>query len=1436
MPLDSTQELTTTSPTSVVDLRFYAGPLWSSLDPADYVFRALPTGWADADTPTAVWTEITDRVKWDGTLTLERDGSAVVGSMSIQGVNYDSDYLGLDRAIVVLDRVSVNGAVLYDWGLYFRGIITAGEHADDYRHGGDWQRELEGLQVPLRLTNAPRVTAGPIDIAYGKSVTETSTLADPASESGSGEFRGVTVSLAPSNVTDANLNTVWISATAPSPTGETPVEAPWIGIDKVFFMPATGYTGFWWFEVYNANPLGATAGGMFAFRNQDNVWLDLYIHPNNPVAGFESEGYGLGPKERGIVCSDRALFEALTGGARKAKWIVEAKSWPLKGKGEPRITPLDGTAFTLSPTAGSVVMHNNATFGVCDSVAWNQDGANPGIANWVGGAVDVSALTVGQGIRRSPSGTETNTAADWAVDEYPEPGDTIQPGQVEALLLDLGAHGTQLAEDYTAGGTTLTLSDTSAFPVRPGGATNEGMIGLETFTYTGRTTTTLTGVSPLAGNYNTGEGVYPYVDGAMMTGWPVSEITLVRRQGLDDSGVALPVLDTFRVYIRKTGDDTPDLPTADNPAETAWRADWDTHYFAGKGNTQPIVTFRPMGANSQGFRWMRWVMVYVMKMSDGGRAKLNEVNVMLAQTEVGGSGLGDIDGATSGALAKYLLETHYNLADGGFVDETVPTVHGLLGSHATAIAPYAAVLEDLARVTGCVARYNRAGGLNWRLDPWWPTGAGTLHLTPTATLGSEHVRGEVRYRSQKPSIVGVVVRARSVDGLSQYTAVWPLEADTLGPVREYTDYVVSSEADAMWLAQALYCREGLNYAITGAPQEAFLTIKGIGEWCGVDQWIDLATDDATGEVKPVNCAYLLRDQFTTDRSAGAVNATAAEPGPGSRTVTDTESKLTIASAALTFAGGKASPVNGDPGILYPSMARTAGRVLTAKVNYTGSVGRSFIGWSASGTAGNFLWFGVSGQPLARDGLLATDVSIAGALSASTEYKIAVVLRSAGACYFIRGGAFTEWTLLWVGGVYSAATLRPAILNYDAAFTADDVEIPDALYLPTPVAYDSFTRGNGAIGSSEATGPDGQTTVARAWTGAGATVAGNVAVITPTEGPEKLTDGALENWTSATNLTSWTEGVAGTSTVNQETSVVHGGSGALRLDIDASNSVANAYQSWTAAAGDWYLISAWLRASASGKQMRIDYGSGPQQSGARRDPGTTWTQYYQSFRSANTTGRVTLNRSAAASASLYFDDISVKKLTLATLFATHDSPTPDVMVGAKLAAYAEGTQAGIVARLDSATGPANFIIAYQDFQVATGYVKVVECVAGVYTELGSFASAYASGDRLVLWLKGSAFRAYKVNAAGVPVLLGSGTTAVLSGTLHGLFSTHSGNTFDNYSCWPVGTAGEYAALNDVGKLGYTGASSWLTERVTQEFRTADRQRQWSTRLNLRRFIR
>ena len=92
------------------------------------------------------------------------------------------------------------------------------------------------------------------------------------------------------------------------------------------------------------------------------------------------------------------------------------------------------------------------------------------------------------------------------------------------------------------------------------------------------------------------------------------------------------------------------------------------------------------------------------------------------------------------------------------------------------------------------------------------------------------------------------------------------------------------------------------------------------------------------------------------------------------------------------------------------------------------------------------------------------------------------MRAAGAYYFVKGGAYTNWTLLFLVALGSGATVYPGIANANAVDTHSFVRIPARLWLPTPAAYDSFTRANGAIGTSETSGPDGaaQPCTARTW--------------------------------------------------------------------------------------------------------------------------------------------------------------------------------------------------------------------------------------------------------------------------------------------------------------------------------------------------------------------
>jgi hypothetical protein len=244
--------------------------------------------------------------------------------------------------------------------------------------------------------------------------------------------------------------------------------------------------------------------------------------------------------------------------------------------------------------------------------------------------------------------------------------------------------------------------------------------------------------------------------------------------------------------------------------------------------------------------------------------------------------------------------------------------------------------------------------------------------------------------------------------------------------------------------------------------------------------------------------FLLRDLFTTARAAGSVHNTPAEPGPGTRTVVDTESKLSIASGQLSISGGRATPAYGDPLLKLDSITRTPGRLMLATTTPTSGIYR--IGWHSSATLRDGIFMSVAGNIGIGDGSLYNYYVEPGPV-AGTTYQLACVLRAAGQYYFIRGGIYTYWTLLGIRTASTIASANPAIEHYSGVLTMDNLRVPARLWLPTPLAYDTFTRANGALGNSETTGPDSQTVTARAWTNQVGTVqvASNTAICTALSG-------------------------------------------------------------------------------------------------------------------------------------------------------------------------------------------------------------------------------------------------------------------------------------------------------------------------------------------------
>lgn len=140
----------------------------------------------------------------------------------------------------------------------------------------------------------------------------------------------------------------------------------------------------------------------------------------------------------------------------------------------------------------------------------------------------------------------------------------------------------------------------------------------------------------------------------------------------------------------------------------------------------------------------------------------------------------------------------------------------------------------------------------------------------------------------------------------------------------------------------------------------------------------------------------------------------------------------------------------------------------------------------------------------------------------------------------------------------------------------------------------------------------------------------------------------------------------------------------------------------------------------------------------------------------------------------FDNPSLKLLPLSSLLSTRAYASADCDLSAAVTRTA-GTQAGLCARLDSATSPANFIIAYLD---GAGNVKADKCVGGTYTNIISGAVTYAAGRVLRLVCAGNDVSCY-YNGVQVGSTQTVSDAGIVSNVRHGKFSTYASNTLANY---------------------------------------------------------
>ena len=232
---------------------------------------------------------------------------------------------------------------------------------------------------------------------------------------------------------------------------------------------------------------------------------------------------------------------------------------------------------------------------------------------------------------------------------------------------------------------------------------------------------------------------------------------------------------------------------------------------------------------------------------------------------------------------------------------------------------------------------------------------------------------------------------------------------------------------------------------------------------------------------------------------------------GNLTVVEADGTLALASNKCAFTA-QGTPAWGDLGGYSQAITKELGKVLLATYNADDVTGHSSVYLSVNADAdptGGIERFGIQ---IGADNIYAL-IDTAAALilatpSDATDYYLAIVSGGYdvngvpwragetaasylyGASLYIKGGAFTDWTLLWRGSAGNTAALYAALSFYSAAGTLDNFRVPDNL-LPgvlQPVAMSTFDAANGT--SLDAITPE----VGGAWTEIidGFTIQGNQA--------------------------------------------------------------------------------------------------------------------------------------------------------------------------------------------------------------------------------------------------------------------------------------------------------------------------------------------------------
>ncbi len=505
--------------------------------------------------------------------------------------------------------------------------------------------------------------------------------------------------------------------------------------------------------------------------------------------------------------------------------------------------------------------------------------------------------------------------------------------------------------------------------------------------------------------------------------------------------------------------------------------------------------------------------------------------------------------------------------------------------------------------------------------------------------------------------------------------------------------------------------------------------------------------------------YLLRDDFTTTRAAGAINGTLSEPSGHLRTIDDANGVVTIDGGYIKLGAGG---VNNNDRVYYPAIARAMGLMVRSQI-YGPSTHSVYIGMdtNTTGTPNESLLLNSTAFSVATGG---GSVALATIASGGAVYHLCYIAKGgdgSGAYMFIKGAAFTNWELVWSNTASAAGANIPTISRSSGAVeTRAKIRVLNPGWLPTPIAYDTFDRANGSAGSTLSTGPEGQSIAPLEWSGG--SIAGNVLVVKPSYGSDLITNGGFASDTAWTKGTGWTIGAG-----------VASKAAGTQSDITQPVGTVNKFFEIT-----WDVPTITVAGSFS-----PIFGNGGwigRQVNTAPVTGAVSSRWQLSSATIGLLGSSTITGT--------IDNVVVREIDPTSIFNVLHTSTADVFAEVSVTSV-NGTSAGLVLNLDDENAPQNYVIAWHDGV----NIHLDKCVGGVLTSLINATQTYAGGGRMKVSKSGTKYRLWYTNT-----LIGTEQTitdaGIISNTRHGVFSTNVANVFYNFALYARGTNAEYAALD------------------------------------------